>query len=199
MQVEPSLHCQLAPAQPRPAQAEDRKAPLAQFRRSLTGGGGRAASIKLCSALKARDISSCEISICDPGPGPEPDSLAAKRHTSVSFGSLPSSCSEDEAEAGAAEGEGEEDRIRVQPSSPTTGNGTPAPGAASAEPSEAAAASLLPRPSLLVQHSIESGETTTTDTAQGAYKHVRHTHNSNIFVVRNIFTPVISFYLLQVK
>ena len=91
LQVEPSLHCQLAPAQPRPAQAEDRKAPLAQFRRSLTGGGGRAASIKLCSALKARDISSCEISICDPGPGPEPDSLAAKRHTSVSFGSLPSS------------------------------------------------------------------------------------------------------------
>ena len=183
MQVEPSLHCQLAPAQPRPAQAEDRKAPLAQFRRSLTGGGGRAASIKLCSALKARDISSCEISICDPGPGPEPDSLAAKRHTSVSFGRLPSSCSEDEAEAGA--GEGEEDRIRVQPSSPTTGNGTPAPGAASAEPSDAGAASLLPRPSLLVQHSIESGETTTTDTAQGAYKHVRHT--IQIFLLSEIF------------
>ena len=186
MQVEPSLHCP-----PRPAQAEDvaRKAPLAQFRRSLTGGGGRAASIKLCSALKARDISSCEISICDPGPGPEPDSLAAKRHTSVSFGSLPSSCSED----GAGEGEEDEDRIRVQPSSPTTGNGTPAPGAASAEPNTAAAASLLPRPSLLVQHSIESGETTTTDTAQGAYKHVRHTFQIFLSYVRNIFTPVISY------
>ena len=189
MQVEPSLHCP-----PRPAQAEDvaRKAPLAQFRRSLTGGGGRAASIKLCSALKARDISSCEISICDPGPGPEPDSLAAKRHTSVSFGSLPSSCSEDE--DGAAEGEGEEDRILVQPSSPTTGNGTPAPGAASAEPSAAAAASLLPRPSLLVQHSIESGETTTTDTAQGAYKHVRHT--IQIFLLSEIFL-CLPFFLFK--
>ena len=193
MQVEPSLHCP-----PRPAQAEDvaRKAPLAQFRRSLTGGGGRAASIKLCSALKARDISSCEISICDPGPGPEPDSLAAKRHTSVSFGSLPSSCSEDEARA--AEGEGEEDRILVQPSSPTTGNGTPAPGAASAEPSAAAAPSLLPRPSLLVQHSIESGETTTTDTAQGAYKHVRHSIQI-LFCCEKYFCAVILFCSSQIK
>ena len=72
---------------------------------------GRRPSLKHCSKLKARDISSCEISICDTvNPFDSTSSLCPKKHTSVSFGSLPTSNNSDDGEDGEDE---ENDKIHV--------------------------------------------------------------------------------------
>ena len=117
-----------------------------KFRRSpCPGGGGQRSSLKHCSKLtKARDISSCEISICGPA---SPPPLGTKRHVSVSFGSLPSSCSE------------AEDRIEVADEGD---RGSPASDLSPCDPCPELL--RLPRPSLVLQQSTDSTDTATTTT-----------------------------------
>ena len=116
-------------------------------------------SKQLCSKLKARDLSSCEISLCETGPGPGP----ASRHASVSFGSLPWS-SESESGSGGEGEEGEGDVIQV---------------ISEPEPRQHrhSSVSFLRRPSLLLQHSVESCSsqaTATTETTQDNQRRVSH-------------------------
>ena len=129
------------PPETRSRPQEEKKAPIVKFRRS-PGGGGQRSSLKHCSKLtKARDISSCEISICGTA---SPPPLGTKRHVSVSFGSLPSSCSEASSEA--------EDRIEVAKTS----------GLSPCDPCPELL--RLPRPSLVIQQSTDSTDTATTTT-----------------------------------
>ena len=146
----------------RSQEPEERRAPIVKFRRSPgPGGGGQRSSLKHCSMLTkardiTRDISSCEISIAGTA-SPPPPALGSKRHVSVSFGSLPSSCSEASSEA--------EDRIEVMEADDDGGGdhrGAPAPDL---EPCDPCPALLrLPRPSLVVQQSTDSTDTATTTT-----------------------------------
>ena len=136
------------PPETRSRSQEEKKAPIVKFRRSPgPGGGGQRSSLKHCSKLtKARDISSCEISICGTA---SPPPLGTKRHVSVSFGSLPSSCSEASSEA--------EDRIEVA----DDGHGkSPASDLSPCDPCPELL--RLPRPSLVIQQSTDSTDTATT-------------------------------------
>ena len=122
-------------------------------------------SKQLCSKLKARDLSSCEISLCETG-GPGP----ASRHASVSFGSLPGS-SESSSEGGDGEGDEdggedgeEEEGIKVISETP-------------ARPDSSF--SFLRRPSFLFHHSAESCSsqaTATTETTQDHQRRVSYTY-----------------------
>ena len=121
---------------------------------------GRRPSLKHCSKLKARDISSCEISICDTvNPFDSTSSLCPKKHTSVSFGSLPTSNNSDDGEDGEDE---ENDKIHV-----LVEDGHP-------EHQNQSSSSLSrPRPSLVIQQSTDSADTgTTSDTNQGTGRRV---------------------------
>ena len=146
-QVEPSHNgpSLAGPPETRAKPQEEKKAPIVKFRRS-PGSGGRGSSLKHCSKLpKARDISSCEISIC--GTASPPPLQGTRRHVSVSFGSLPSSCSEtgeDRIETVADDG-----GDHMRPLSPCD----PCPELL-----------RLPRPSLVVQQSTDSTDTATTTT-----------------------------------
>ena len=114
-------------------------------------------SKQLCSKLKARDLSSCEISLCETG-GPGP----ASRHASVSFGSLPGS-SESSSECGEAGEAGEEDGIQVISET-------------QARPDSSV--SFLRHPSFLFHHSAESCSsqaTATTETTQDHQRRVSYT------------------------
>ena len=124
---------------------EEKKAPIVKFRRSPVRS-----SLKNCSKLpKARDVSSCEISICGTA---SPPLQGARRHVSVSFGSLPSSCSEPE------------DRIEVMEAA-DDGGVYMGPPASVLEPCDPCPELLrLPRPSLVVQQSTDSTDTATTTT-----------------------------------
>ena len=145
--MEPSHNgpCLAGPPETRRKSQEEKKAPIVKFRRS-PGSGGRGSSLKHCSKLpKARDVSSCEISICGTASPPP----LQRRHVSVSFGSLPSSCSpeaEDRIETVADDG----DHMRP-------------PGATDLSPCDPDLIRLH-RPSLVVQQSTDSTDTATTTT-----------------------------------
>ena len=117
-------------------------------------------SKQLCSKLKARDLSSCEISLCETGPGPGP----ASRHASVSFGSLPGS-SESSSEGGDGEGDEdggedgeEEEGIKVISETPVRPDSS---------------FSFLRRPSFLFHHSAESCSSQATATTETTQDHQR--------------------------
>ena len=167
--MEPSHNCQslAGPAETRRSgdqeirrwlEPKEKRAPIVKFRRSPAGAPGQQrSSLKHCSAIKARDISSCEISICDTASPPRQNSpnLGAKRHVSVSFGSLPSSCSEASSEAGETE-----DRILAMEAGLPKCHGRPASVLTPCDPCPGLL--QLPRPSLCLQQSTDSADTATT-------------------------------------
>ena len=105
--------------------------------------------MKHCSKLKARDISSCEISICETVQCDSPSNLCPKRHTSVSFGSLPTSCSTSE-----------DDRIEVVADTDNNDNDDVFTGDAS----DHETCDTWTRPSLVLQPSTDSQDTQDTAT-----------------------------------
>ena len=128
----------------------------------------RTSSLRQCSSIKARDISSCEISICDtltpltPAPASPAPMRKSRRHTSVSWGSLPSSVSE------TSEAEEEERRgvSSEQCDTDLTLLSTLTP----------------PRPSLVLQQSTDS-DATTADTGQGVPRRVINISTSQLITL----------------
>ena len=120
---------------------------------------GRRSSLKHCSKLKARDISSCEISICDTvNPFDSTTSLCPKKHTSVSFGSLPTSNTSDDNEEDADDEQDDKIHVLVE----------------EGHPERPSSSISRPRPGLVIQQSIDSADTGTTgDTNQGIGRRVR--------------------------